>query len=424
MSGDNNEARPLEIAKILMSDNEADTCCASCGIAENDDIKLKDCDDCDLVKYCSDQCKDDHQPQHKKDCKKRAAGLLLLKELERLVMSTDNNNDDSAPSCCASCGITENDVIKLMPCDDCDLVKYCSDECQQNHKSEHEEACKKRAAELRDELLFKQPESSHMGDCPICCVPLPLDLQKTRIMACCSKIICNGCDYANTKRELNQRLQHRCLFCREPFIVLSKEEADKLLMKRVETNDPVVLREAGSKCRTKGDYKGAFEYWTKAVELGNVAAHHDLSVMYNNGHFVEKDEKKEVYHLEEAAIGGHLDARYTLGLIEFRNGKKLEKAAFNEHPDARNNRFLPYDIVKNMDSRFERAIKHWVIAANLGHGKSMSSVKKFYPHGWISKEDFAAVLRAHQAAVDATKSPDREAEILWREMIGAANNNK
>ena len=26
------------------------SCCASCGIAEIDDIKLKDCDDCDLVK--------------------------------------------------------------------------------------------------------------------------------------------------------------------------------------------------------------------------------------------------------------------------------------------------------------------------------------------------------------------------------------
>ena len=34
---------------------------------------------------------------------------------------------------------------------------------------------RKRAAVLRDELLFKQPESSHLGDCPICCLPLPLD---------------------------------------------------------------------------------------------------------------------------------------------------------------------------------------------------------------------------------------------------------
>ncbi len=33
----------------------------------------------------------------------------------------------------------------------------------------------------------------------------------------------------------------------------------------------------------------------------------------------------------------------------------------------------------------------------------------FYKDGDISKEEFAAALRAHQAAVDTTKSPQREA---------------
>ncbi len=92
-------------------------------------------------------------------------------------MSEDKRAD--ATVCCASCGIEEIDDIKLKDCDDCDLVKYCSDECQENHKSEHEDACKKRAAELRDELLFRQPESTHVGDCPICCVPLSLDRLKS-----------------------------------------------------------------------------------------------------------------------------------------------------------------------------------------------------------------------------------------------------
>eukprot|EP00984_Skeletonema_dohrnii_P035791 scaffold35973_cov122-Skeletonema_dohrnii-CCMP3373.AAC.2 len=35
-------------------------------------------------------------------------------------------------------------------------------------KLQHKKECKKRAAEFRDELLFKQPESCHEGDCPIC----------------------------------------------------------------------------------------------------------------------------------------------------------------------------------------------------------------------------------------------------------------
>ena len=55
--------------------------CASCGVAESDDIKLKDCSACHLVKYCSVKCQKDHRPKHKKECKKRATELkdeLLL----------------------------------------------------------------------------------------------------------------------------------------------------------------------------------------------------------------------------------------------------------------------------------------------------------------------------------------------------------
>jgi TPR repeat protein len=52
---------------------------------------------------------------------------------------------------------------------------------------------------------------------------------------------------------------------------------------------------------------------TKAAELGDVAAHHSLAIMYHHGHGVEKDEKKKIYHWEEAAIGGHSWARHCLG---------------------------------------------------------------------------------------------------------------
>ena len=69
-------------------------------------------------------------------------------------MSEENVVEVDTP-CCASCGITEVDNIKLRECDGCDLVRYCTDECKNINKSEHKDACKKRAAELRDELLFK-----------------------------------------------------------------------------------------------------------------------------------------------------------------------------------------------------------------------------------------------------------------------------
>eukprot|EP00984_Skeletonema_dohrnii_P017628 scaffold8077_cov98-Skeletonema_dohrnii-CCMP3373.AAC.1 len=66
--------------------------------------------------------------------------------------------------CCASCGISEGDDIKLKTCTACKSARYCSVKCQKEHRPKHKRACKKRAAELHDEMLFKQPESAHYGD--------------------------------------------------------------------------------------------------------------------------------------------------------------------------------------------------------------------------------------------------------------------
>eukprot|EP00984_Skeletonema_dohrnii_P020250 scaffold9816_cov99-Skeletonema_dohrnii-CCMP3373.AAC.4 len=290
-------------------------------------------------------------------------------------MSEDNAVDTS---CCASCGIAEVDGIKLKECAGCDLARYCSDECQKNHKSLHEDACKKRAAELRDELLFKQPDSSHHGDCPICMIPLPLDPKKSTMKGCCSKLICNGCNHANNIREWEERRDPLCPFCREP-LPTTKEERDKRRMKRIKANDPVAMTQWGGEQAQKGDHQSAFQYFTKAAELGDAAVHYNLSVLYDDGHGVEKDKGKEIYHLEEAAIGGHPYARFNLGVEEEKSGS------------------------------IERAVKHLIIAANLGDDKSIKLLMRMFKEGKVSKVDLAAALRAHQAAVDATKSPHREA---------------
>jgi hypothetical protein len=287
--------------------------------------------------------------------------------------------DEMMMSHCASCGVAGGDDIKLKECTSCHLVRYCSEECREDHQSQHEEECKKRAAELHDELLFKQPKSTYLGDCPICCVPLPLDTtDKATLMPCCSKLICDGCRRADWLGQIEGRREMTCPFCRHP-VSTSQAEADRYLMKRFEANDPVALREMGARCDEKRDYIGAFEYFTKATELGDVLAHYQLSWLYKDGKGVEKDEKKERYHLEQAAISGHPGARHNLGLFEWNHGQN------------------------------ERAARHFIIAANLGHDNSLRAVTKLYRDGFVSKDDFASTLRAHKAAVDAMKSPDREA---------------
>jgi hypothetical protein len=204
-----------------------------------------------------------------------------------------NDEKSSGMMCCASCRIAAVDDIKLKDCDGgCGLVKYCSDRCQENYRAWHMIACKERAAELRERDLFTMPDESHLGDCPICCLPLPLDPQKSILMSCCSQSICDGCQYVNTKREYEAGLQRRCAFCREP-LSKSEEEVDKRRMKRIKKNDPVAMRCMGKKHQCEGDYKAALKYWTKAAELGDADAHYNLSVSMMKGKVLRRTRKRQ-----------------------------------------------------------------------------------------------------------------------------------
>eukprot|EP00986_Skeletonema_menzelii_P006078 scaffold2303_cov141-Skeletonema_menzelii.AAC.12 len=102
------------------------------------------------------------------------------------------------------------------------------------------------------------------------------------------------------------------------------------------------------------------------------------------GQGVERDDKKSLYHTEQAAIGGHVKARYNLGCIENERGN------------------------------IERSMKHHMIAVKLGHDDSLQGLKNGFKMGMVSKDVFATALRAYQAAVNAMKSPQREeAEKFW-----------
>ena len=150
-------------------------------------------------------------------------------------------------------------------------------------------------------------------------------------------------------------------------------------MKRVKVNDPNALQQMGAIRYDEGNYDIAIKYWTIAAELRSMDVHYELGNMYWDGGGVEKDEEKGVYHYEKAAIGGHPEARHSLGCLEEEN------------------------------SNVERSVKHFIIAANLGHEGSMKALWKHYSLGHITKEDLEATLRTHKAAIDEMKSSEREA---------------
>ena len=117
---------------------------------------------------------------------------------------------------CANCGKGEEDSDNLKSCAACKMVKYCSRECQISHRPQHKKECKKRAAELYDEKLFKDVERE---ECPICMLPLSFEKGTASFESCGGKSICIGCLYAMRMSEGKDL----CAFCRTPAATSNKE---------------------------------------------------------------------------------------------------------------------------------------------------------------------------------------------------------
>lgn len=121
-------------------------------------------------------------------------------------MSTGDtaDKDDIAVLVCANCGKGEEESDKLKSCNACKLVKYCNRECQIAHRSQHKRECRKRAAELHDIELFKQPPAKE--DCSICFIRLPSLKSGSKYYSCCGKTVCSGCTFAPLYDDLGNLL--------------------------------------------------------------------------------------------------------------------------------------------------------------------------------------------------------------------------
>ena len=123
---------------------------------------------------------------------------------------------------CANCGKGEECSGNLKSCNACKMVKYCNRDCQIAHRPQHKKACKKRAAELRDEELFEDPPPPK--ECPICMLRLPLGSLVAKFCSCCGKDICIGCIYAMSK----SGAKDLCPFCRTPGIDEDVEQIKRI----------------------------------------------------------------------------------------------------------------------------------------------------------------------------------------------------
>jgi len=96
----------------------------------------------------------------------------VKRDIHTHIRYMSNTSELEPTSTCANCGKGEEAGNNLKSCTACKLVKYCSRECQIAHRPQHKKECKKKAKELHDEKLFKQPPP--LEDCPICMIRLPI----------------------------------------------------------------------------------------------------------------------------------------------------------------------------------------------------------------------------------------------------------
>ena len=296
----------------------------------------------------------------------------------------------SATNTCANCGKGEESSGDLKACTACKLVKYCNRECQIAHRPQHKKACKKRAAEIHDERIFKEHPRE---ECPICMLPLPVASLclglGTTFYSCCGKNICNGCIY-----EMDERGGKSMELC--PFCKASPAESDEDELKRVKR-----LTKAGNfyayyalgtwyDYGDRGipqDWAKANELYLKAGELGSSEAYYNLGIAHENGRGVTIDKKRARHYYELAAMIGDVEARHNLGMMEGQAGN------------------------------YQRAYKHLLLSAKAGRKESLDMVKEGYMGGRVTKEEYANTLREYQNSQDEMKSDARDKALAARNEI-------
>ena len=290
----------------------------------------------------------------------------------------------AAAGACASCGKVGSDAVKLKSCTACRLVKYCGVDCQRAHRKQHKQACKRRVAELRDGRLYSQGlERMEDDSCPICTLPIPLQLEDHSVfVVCCMKRICDGCNFAAKKRGI-----YDCPFCRTPY-PNSDEDMLTLIQARVTKRDPTAINFLAQKYRfgslgLQKDMRKAVELWTEAAELGSIHALLNLGYAYDLGEGVQQDKAKAVEFWTKAAIQGHVIARHNLGCLECQKGNH------------------------------GCAVRHLLISAKMGYKDSLEEIKKAFMARVATKEQYAEALKGYQDAVEEMKSHDRDEAKLF-----------
>ena len=238
-------------------------------------------------------------------------------------------------------------------------------------------------------------------ECPICFLPMPekmiccmslppatvtsvpindfamanmelADIITETYFSCCGKGICGGC-VDSFHKSGNAR---NCPFCKAKTVISDHKRVEQM-KKRVEANDTgtmVVLANQylNGSLGLQQDWAKTVELLTRASELGSGRAHFCLGGIYEG----RGDLKKAKFHLEAAAMAGHEQARFNIGLMEYNLGST------------------------------ERSLKHWTIAASAGCFRAMHNLKGYTG---FSRDEIDPILTAYNNSCAEMRSEARDA---------------
>ena len=97
-----------------------------------------------------------------------------------------------------------------------------------------------------------------------------------------------------------------------------------------------------------------------------------------------------LYHYKVAAIEGDSSSRHNLGYLECCEG------------------------------RADRALRHWMISAKMGHKGSLKGILELLKMGCATKDDYAQALLGYQKATEEMSSDERDkAKEFFRNQTGS-----
>ena len=124
-------------------------------------------------------------------------------------------------------------------------------------------------------------------------------------------------------------------------------------------NMGIVLKDQGKFAESIDAHKKSI-----ACKPDYAEAYYNIGIAYRHGNGVKRDMKKAYHYYELAAMGGNTDARHNLGYGELQKGN------------------------------WDRALKHFMIAARSGYDASLKKVGEGYKAGHVSKDDYIKTLRS------------------------------